>query len=147
MEKTSIPKLNALIIEDSPDCAALLNHILIESKIFGEIKFFMTGEEGLEYLEESVRQETRTAIPDIIFLDLNLPGEHGLRTLEKIKSESHLQSIPVVVMTASQERSNWTESYRKGGTFFIPKPLDKNLLVETLLHMRVTGVLKKLSNG
>ncbi len=146
MEETSTEKLNVLIIEDSADCAALLNHILIEVKFFGEIKFFMTGEDGLQYLEESIKDEKAVSVPDIIFLDLNLPGEHGLKILEKIKNESFLRKIPVIVMTASEDRHDWTESYRKGGMFFIHKPLDRDLLVETLTHMKVMGLLKKIKS-
>lgn len=143
MEETSIEKLNVLMIEDSADCAALLNHILIEAKIFGQIKFFMTGEDGLQYLEEALKNKNVNPMPEIIFLDLNLPGEHGLKILEKIKNEPLLQQIPVVVMTASEDRNDLIGSYKKGGTFFIPKPLDKTLLTEALMHMKITGVLKK----
>ena len=142
MEEPSIEKLKALMIEDSADCAALLNHTLIQLKMFGEIKIFMSGEEGMEYLEkESV--EDKRALPDIIFLDLNLPGEHGLETLAKIKNFSSSNSIPVIVMTASDDRRNLVESYRKGGTFFIHKPLEKTLLTELLMHMKITGAFKK----
>ena len=74
MEETSIEKLKVLMIEDSADCAVLLNHILTEVKIFGEIKFCMTGEDGLQYLEEAIKNRNTTPIPDIIFPDLNLPG-------------------------------------------------------------------------
>lgn len=135
MEETSIEKLKALIIEDSADCAALLNHVLLQLKIFGDIKVFMSGEEGMESL--------KTALPDIIFLDLNLPGEHGLETLAKIKSFSSLNSIPVIVITASDEQRDLVESYRKGGAFFIHKPLKKELLTEVIMHMKITGALKK----
>ena len=145
MEETSIEKFKVLIIEDSPDCAALLNHILLEAKIFGEIKIFMTGEEALGYLERQSTGKNFAGMPDIIFLDLNLPGEHGLKILSKIKNDSALVSIPVVVMTASEDRHDWSESYRQGGMFFIPKPLDRTLLSENLFHMKITGVLKKRS--
>ena len=143
MEETSIEKLRVLMIEDSSDCAALLNHVLLETKIFGEIKVFMTGEEALEYLEQQSAGKNFAAMPDLIFLDLNLPGEHGLKILSKIKNDSALVSIPVVVMTASEDRQDWAESYRKGGMFFIHKPLDRTLLRETLFHMKITGVLRK----
>ena len=146
VEETSIEKLKVLMIEDSEDCAALLNHILLEVKIFGEIKIFMRGEEALEYLEQQSTGKNVAAMPDIIFLDLNLPGEHGLKILSKIKNDSALASIPVVVMTASEDRQDWAESYRKGGMFFIHKPLDKTLLRDTLFHMKITGVLRR-KNG
>ena len=146
MGETSIEKLKVLMIEDSADCAALLNHILLETKIFGEIKLFMTGEEALEHLERQNAGKNFSEMPDIIFLDLNLPGEHGLKILTKIKNDPALVSIPVVVMTASGDRQDWTESFRKGGMFFIRKPLDKTLLSDTLFHMKITGVLRR-KNG
>ena len=139
-EETSIEKLRVLMIEDSEDCAALLNHILLEMKIFGDIRLFTNGEGGMAYLEEA---KVRASLPDLIFLDLNLPGEHGLETLVKIKNYSDFHSIPVIVMTASDDRKDLLESYRKGVVFFIHKPLDKNLLIETLMHMKITGILRK----
>ena len=108
MEETSNEKLRVLMIEDSADCAALLNHILLEAKIFGDIKLFTRGEEGMKYLEEA---KVRVSLPDLIFLDLNLPGEHGLETLVKIKNYSDFHSIPVIVMTASDDRKDLLESY------------------------------------
>ena len=140
MEETSIEKLKVLMIEDSADCATLLNYILLEARIFGDIKLFRSGEEGMEYLEEA---KVRMSLPDLVFLDLNLPGEHGLETLVKIKNYSDFHSIPVVVMTASDDREDLLESYRKGVVFFVHKPLDKNLLIETLMHMKITGVLRR----
>ena len=144
MEETSIEKLRVLMIEDSADCAALLNHALLQLKIFGDIKIFTSGESGLEYLEyESSKEKKGASLPDIIFLDLNLPGEHGLETLAKIKNYSSLHSIPVIVMTASSDRRDLLESYRMGGIFFIHKPIEKELLTEVLTHMKITGILKK----
>ena len=122
-EETSIEKLRVLMIEDSEDCAALLNHILLEMKIFGDIRLFTNGEGGMAYLEEA---KARASLPDLIFLDLNLPGERGLETLVKIKNYSDFNSIPVIVMTASDDRKDLLESYRKGAVFFIHKPLDKD---------------------
>ena len=143
MAEPLVQKLNALVIEDSADCAALLNHILLDAKIFGEINLFKSGEEGVKYLEEKVKGQGKDFLPDLVFLDLNLPGEHGLETLDKIKKYSEFHSIPVVVMTASEDRRDLIESYKKGGAFFIHKPLDKDLLIEILMHMKMTGVLKK----
>lgn len=136
-------KLSVLMIEDSADCAALLNHILIESKLFSQISIFSSGEEGMEYLEKEAKEKGKAFLPNLIFLDLNLPGEHGLDTLGKIKKYSEYHLIPVIVMTASDERKDLLESYRKGGAVFIRKPLEKDFLIEVLMHMKITGVLSK----
>lgn len=128
-------KMKALIIEDSADCASLLNHYLIESKMFGEIRVVTNGEDGVEDL--------KTSVPDLIFLDLSLPGEYGIETLTKIKSLPETHSVPVIIMTASEDRKDLTDTYRKGGVLFIHKPLQKELLMEALTHMKVTGILKR----
>ena len=132
-----------MIVEDSADCAALLNHILIESKMCGEIKSFISGEDAVNYLQAASSGGDKNLLPHLIFLDLNLPGEYGLDTLVKIKKDPVLHSIPVLVMTASDERSDLTDSYKKGGTVFLPKPIKKEMLIEVLTHMKITNVFTR----
>ena len=139
-------KLKVLIIEDSPDCAVLLEHYLHQLKMIYGIKMVGSGEEGLQFLnEESEKNLQEAFLPDLIFLDLNLPGEPGLEILSKIKSLPLFSFTPVIILTASEDKEDLRETYKKGGTFFMRKPFDQSVLTETINHMFMTGVLKKRS--
>ena len=83
----------ALIIEDERDIAALFRHVLDVAGYHTEI--VMNGMEALKRLE-SIR-------PDIILLDLNLPGVSGPKILEDIRADNRLMTVPVVVITGHAE--------------------------------------------
>jgi diguanylate cyclase (GGDEF)-like protein len=83
----------ALIIEDERDVAALFRHVLDIAGYHTEIA--MDGREAVRRLE--------SARPDIVLLDLNLPGVPGAKILEQIRADQRLESIPVVVITGHSE--------------------------------------------
>lgn len=83
----------ALIIEDERDIAALFRHVLDVAGYQTEI--LMNGKEALKRLE-FIR-------PDIILLDLNLPGVSGPKILEDIRADNRLMTVPVVVITGHAE--------------------------------------------
>ncbi len=134
MEK---PKLKVLMIEDNPEDAVLLSKRLVNLKFENEMTVFHKGEEGVRYLEFQNAQQK--PMPDLILLDLGLPGEHGLDVLKKIKTHPALKSTPVIVVTSSDDKNDKVETFRRGGTFFITKPYTEELLGEVISHLRVTG--------
>lgn len=145
--KTQGEGLKVLIIEDSPDCASLLKLMLDGIRFFGPVTIVGSGEEGRKFLEDD---ETKTVpaevLPDLIFLDLGLPGEGGLETLDKIKRNPKLSSIPVIIITASDDKGDWINSYKKGSASLVRKPFNRELLTELLQHMVMTGSFRK-KNG
>jgi diguanylate cyclase (GGDEF)-like protein len=86
-------KPHALIIEDDRDIAALFRHVLDIAGYQTEI--ILNGKEAVKRLE-MVR-------PDVILLDLHLPGVSGEKILEQIRSDNRLQKVPIVVVTAFSE--------------------------------------------
>lgn len=81
------------------------------------------GEQALNYLLQ--REEYKDSlIPDLILLDLNLPKINGCELLTKIKKHSHLQDIPVVILSTSSSLEDKRSSYNANATGFITKPVD-----------------------
>ena len=62
--------------------------------------------------------------PKVVLLDLKLPKVDGLEVLERIKADARTRTIPVVVLTSSQEESDIVESYQLGVNSYIVKPVD-----------------------
>ncbi|MCV7112538.1 response regulator, partial [Mycolicibacterium setense] len=81
------------------------------------------SEEGLDYLYQRGKyQQARR--PDLILLDLNLPKYDGRQLLEKIKSDSELCRIPVVVLTTSSAEEDILRSYNLHANAYVTKPVD-----------------------
>ena len=60
--------------------------------------------------------------PDVILLDLNLPKLHGREVLARVKANPHLQTIPVIVLTSSEEESDVDSSYQLMANSYLRKP-------------------------
>ncbi|BFP40373.1 response regulator [Flavobacteriaceae bacterium GF1] len=82
-------------------------HTIIEAK---------NGEEALEILKGG-------DLPDIIFLDLNMPRMSGIEFLTILKSDDRLKYLPTVILTTSENRADLLECFRIGIAGYIIKPL------------------------
>jgi CheY-like chemotaxis protein len=128
-----------LIAEDDPDDLLLMLEAFRETGFLGEIHAVKDGQEALDYLHKRGKFEAKQTAPrpDLILLDLNLPGLDGHEVLGQIKSDSTLQLIPVVVLTTSQDRQDVVRSYSAGASSYITKPQDFHDLVN------IIGLLEK----
>ena len=114
----SVEKRRILIVEDEFINQEILKAILIDSY---DVITATTGTEALDIL--SIQYETIS----LILLDLNLPDIHGLDVLRKIKSDTVLTRLPVIVMTADSEAE--VESLSLGAIDFIPKPYPQQKVI------------------
>ncbi|PCE62527.1 response regulator [Sediminicola luteus] len=109
--------MNLLLIEDDDIETMKFQRAL--SKL--ETKYSLTeaknGEEALEILE------TGAELPDIIFLDLNMPRMNGIEFLGILKQHEQIKYLPTIILTTSQNRDDLLECYRIGVSGYIIKPL------------------------
>lgn len=82
-----------------------------------------TGRKPLISCRASVLPVTAT-VPDLIFLDLNLPKRSGHELLVFIRADARLRSIPVVILSSSQAPSDILSAYSNGANSYFPKPKD-----------------------
>jgi CheY-like chemotaxis protein len=87
-----------------------------------DLRIVSTAEEGLEYLQRSKQGDEEYPMPDLILLDLNMPGMGGKNFLKKLKSNKQLNSIPVVVLTTSDADRDVLETYQLQAAGYIKKP-------------------------
>ncbi len=106
-----------MLIEDNPGDAALTAEALAASSRGSTVHVAKSGEAALEFLRaDDVR-------PDLILLDLNLPGTDGREVLRALKSDERLRRIPVVVFSASSDPADIQAAYDLGANSYIAKPL------------------------
>lgn len=107
-----------LLIEDDPGDADLIAIVFQRQRETIQLKIVHDGEEAIAYL----RQKTDEVLPDLILLDLNLPGKSGREVLKAIKSDEQLKQIPVVILTASKAPEEVLTSYKLGANAYLTKP-------------------------
>ncbi len=106
---------DVLLAEDNDDHALLIKMAIERaSRLPVELRRARNGDEAIQLLE--------AAAPDLLLLDLKMPGRSGHEVLEKVKSDERLRSIPVAVLTSSDRDEDVAKSYGLGGNHFITKP-------------------------
>ena len=122
-----------LLIEDNPADEELALHALKEVKPDHQITVVRDGEEAVRYLfgEGGERGQSHPG-PDLILLDLKLPKINGLEVLKKIKTDQNTSTIPVVVLTSSNQKQDIIRSYRLGANSYITKPVDFETFSSTI---------------
>jgi two-component system response regulator len=111
-----------LLIEDDPGDVELTETALARSKLKINLNVVNDGEEAIAYLRGE-GQYTDAVRPNLIVLDLNLPGLSGLEILSAIKSDQRLKSIPVVILTTSDASTDIIKSYELGVNCYVTKPI------------------------
>ena len=82
-----------------------------------------SGDEALDYLYRR-NGHAAAARPDMILLDLDLPGTDGRAVLRSIKDDAELRSIPVVILTSSEAETDIVKAYEAHANCYIAKPID-----------------------
>lgn len=110
-----------LLIEDNDGDVRLTLEAFQEVGSAADVHVERDGEGALAYLEDG---RSASSLPDLILLDLNLPGLRGTEILQQIKDDPVLGRIPVVILTSSTLRSDMELSYDHHVNCYITKPND-----------------------
>lgn len=120
-----------LLIEDDLGDIELTEAALTKSKLKINLNVVNDGEESLAYLRQE-GQYTEAIRPNLILLDLNLPGFSGLEILVAIRSDDRLKSIPIVILTSSDANRDILNSYGLGANCYITKPIGLREFVKVI---------------
>ncbi len=141
-----VPKTewNVLLVDDDDDYALIIERALrTAAGVPVEIRRARTGDEALAVL--------RDFVPDLLLLDLKMPGMAGHEALDEIKKDDVLRSIPVAILTSSDRDDDVAKSYGLGGNHFITKPsdpLELEVKLRALLrNITELGAIRRGSTG
>lgn len=128
------------LVDDDSDDTSIFQEVLQEVNPSIHFSSAADGQEALNTL----RVKT-DSLPDVIFLDLNMPRMGGKECLAALKKDDHLRHIPVIMYTTSSQSKDIEETMLKGAMCFITKPTNlkelKNIL--TQIAQNVHGNLEK----
>ena len=111
-----------LLVEDDPADQKLIKKSMLNQKIDNKLIIVETGEDALEYLAHGKSTEAGHPAPDLILLDLNMPGMGGREFLRRLKTDDALDTIPVVILTTSDSEQDILETYKLQAAGYIRKP-------------------------
>ena len=117
------PPLTVLLVEDHPLNMALATELLASAGI--EVLQAEEAERGLEL--------AGTEAPDLILMDIQLPGMDGITAIERLRGSEATSSIPVVVLSAHAMKADADRARGAGADGYIAKPIDTRTFVETVL--------------
>jgi DNA-binding response OmpR family regulator len=112
-----------LIVEDSSTTRALIKVFLV-----GHNFDYIEAKDGLEGLAMA-----RSQTPDIIIVDLKMPGMDGFTFCRKVRQERRLHKTPVIVLTGTKGEKIAEEALKAGASVFMTKPIDGTALAERIM--------------
>lgn len=115
--------MRILLVEDNESDVFLTRRAFQKSKICNHIDVATDGEMAINFLKRE-GDYNDVQIPDIIFLDINLPKKDGKQVLSEIKNDPALKVIPVIVLTSSEAETDILKSYQLHASAYIMKPLN-----------------------
>ncbi|KIL99997.1 Two-component system response regulator [Paramagnetospirillum magnetotacticum MS-1] len=112
-----------LLVEDDLGDAGLVRIALRRSRHVCRLHHVKDGGEAMEFLRQG-KGHAQAPRPDLILLDLNLPGRNGHEILEDIRADTALCSIPVVMLSTSGAERDVRKAYALGASSYVSKPMD-----------------------
>lgn len=128
MESTALRQnvVDILLVEDNPNDVELTLLAFKQQNITNEVHVVRDGAEALDFVFCVGKYSQRKIHdrPKVILLDLKLPKVDGLEVLRQLKEDPRSRSIPVVMLTSSQQDPDIQRSYELGVNSYIVKPVD-----------------------
>lgn len=121
-----------LVVDDDPADQLILRRAAAEGFSGAVLEMANSGPEALSYFDDPGPLRSEESSPDLVFLDLNMPGMDGLSTLRALRRRMRSKATPIIVLTTSSSIKDVIESYEAGANTFITKPSSFDDLVAVL---------------
>lgn len=123
----NLEKINILLADDDKSDCLLFKEALEELPLSTHLTIVNNGEELIEIITN-----TENKLPDVIFLDLNMPRKSGFASLGQIKRSSILQNIPVIIYSTASDIETVNKVFKDAAHFYITKPVDFSKLKKVI---------------
>lgn len=131
--KNAIRHFNVVVIEDSGTDARLILGALLKDDRHLRVSILTDGERASKHLREpGWEAELPLLRPDLVFLDLGLPGLDGLEVLQNLRAHERTKSVPIIVFTGANRPEDINRCYDLGANCVTFKPMETELFVSTV---------------
>jgi CheY-like chemotaxis protein len=130
----NLKPIEILLVEDNLGDARLILETFKDGKIQNRLHLAKDGAKGLEYLYACL-EDGGPPLPELILMDLNLPGMDGWELLQTIKSDPALRCIPVVILTSSESERDIRRSYELSANCYLTKPVELAAFMTVVLSI------------
>lgn len=118
--------VHVTLIDDSEDDVLMMKEAISESSPLCLHSVFYAGMDALEHM---VLEKDPSKLPNLIFLDINMPRINGFEVLRKLKTHTHLRLIPTILLTTSVREEDVYMAYALGAASYLQKPFDFEELI------------------
>jgi CheY-like chemotaxis protein len=141
---TDLNVIEILLVEDNERDAEMTMRALKKCNFVNKLHWVEDGVEALEFIRCTGRFESRRpANPlKLVLLDLKMPRLDGLDVLKALKADPATRSIPVVVMTSSNEERDVADSYKLGVNGYVTKPVEFEPFMQQIAHIGMFWLLE-----
>lgn len=133
--------LRILLADDDTDDCSFFKEALKGLPLITHLTTVHDGEQLMKLLAEVTDK-----LPDVLYLDLNMPRKNGFECLEEIKRDEKLKLLPVIIFSTSFDEDRVNLLYRNGVQYFMRKPSEFSQL-RTIIHHGLTRITQDLSVG
>jgi len=146
MKKRNAPQpqsrraIHVILADDDEDDCLLFEEALKDIPLPTQLSIVHTGNQLMTRLAKK-----NAGIPDVIFLDLNMPGKNGFATLKEIKLNSKLENLPVFIFSTAFDQDMINLVYRDAAHYYIRKPNEFSQLVQVIQQALTLISSKELS--
>jgi CheY-like chemotaxis protein len=127
-------EVHILLVEDNEGDILLTLDAFEESKIRTNISVVRNGAEALDFLYRRGDYK-EVNLPDLILLDINLPIYNGHEVLKKIKEDTSLKKIPIIILTTSSSQKDINKAYENYCNSYVSKPIDMDDFLKVILKI------------
>ena len=138
----NLAEVEILLAEDDPGDAEMTLRALRRNNLANKVYWVKDGAEALDYIAGSGSYAGRNPVlPRLVMLDLKMPKVDGIEVLRALKSNPATRTIPVVIMTSSNEEKDVMATYQLGVNSYIVKPVQFEAFLETVAKIGLYWVL------
>ena len=121
-------KIQLLLVDDDEADILICQEALKKAPFVHGIAVCRSGKQALDYLQRKSPYH-KAPRPDLVLLDINMPGMDGLEVLRRIKSDPDLQRIPVCMLTTSDAKQDVAQAYAAHANAYVPKPGELDMFI------------------
>ncbi|MCM2268096.1 MAG: response regulator [Elusimicrobiales bacterium] len=126
--------LEILAVEDNPADIRFMNEVFKEGRLANRVTAMQDGDSALRYLRGE-GEFSGAVKPDLVLLDLNLPGKDGRKVLEEIRRDPLLSALPVIILTTSSAVEDVSHAYDLRADAYLVKPVNLEQLLKAAISL------------